>query len=309
MKWRSPLGVLLAISATVNLILAVTVLLRPAPSPVASPAPTSSSYRETPEISVVARTIDGDTVELEDGRRVRYLGVDAPETDANPNLGRAEPYGPEAAAFNRQLVERQVVWLLSDTTDRDDYGRLLRWVFLADGTFVQAELIRQGYAFVNIIPPDERFADLLRDLEARARAERRGIWATLLAVPTAGPAPSPTAAVRLPSPTSQARACSPELVTGAIGPEQAEAVVGQTATIVFQVVRTHNSGKAVFLNSHDPYQGYFYVVIFPERWSEFPEPPETYLLGRCVVITGRVQLYRGTPQIVLRDVSQLEVLW
>lgn len=300
---------LLVLSVATNLILATVVVVRAPSSSPSSPTPILEGPQR-PATAPVARVVDGDTVELQDGRLVRYLGVDAPETEANPNLTQPEPYGPEAAAFNRKLVEGHSVWLIPDTTDQDDYGRLLRWVFLEDGTFVQAELVRHGYAFVNIVPPDSRFADLLRDLEARARAEKRGLWATLqdqIVTPPSRPSPSPSPAASTPSATPTT--CSPTLVAGAIGPEETAAAVGQTATVVFQVVDTHNSGQAVFLNSHEPYQGHFYVVIFPERWSDFPEPPETYLLGRCIAITGRVQLYRGTPQIVLRDIAQLQVLW
>lgn len=291
-----------------------------APTPVIS----AEQYR-TP--ASVARVIDGDTIELESGDRVRYLGVDTPESEANQNLSSAEFYGPEATVFNRELVEGQTVLLQRDVTERDDYGRLLRWVFLEDGRLVQAELVRQGYAFVNIIPPDDTFAELLRDLERTARAERRGVWAEFKPIAggsgdevpslddvSATPAAGAARLIATFTPASDASdeaaptVCEPALVPGAVGPDQAEQALDQRATVVFEVVRTYNSGSAVFLNSHDPYEGYFYVVIFPERWQDFPEPPESYFDGRCIAISGRVQAYRGTPQIVLRSSSQVEIL-
>ncbi|MDQ7029693.1 MAG: thermonuclease family protein [Ardenticatenia bacterium] len=315
MRSRPPtITVILTISIVLNVVLATGIINRtssalPPPTITERPALSSSPSPDFPPTARVARVVDGDTVELESGERVRYLGVDAPETTGNPNVTQAEPLAQEATRFNRALVEGQRVWLLPDTTDRDRYGRLLRWVFLPDGTFVQAELVRQGYAFVNIIAPDDRFAELLRDLEARAKAERRGVWARSAApLPTATPLALPPPATPE-QPRGGREACRPDLVEGAIGPEATHNAVGQTATVVFFVVRTYNSGRAVFLNSNDPYQGYFYVVIFPERWNDFPEPPETYLVNRCVAITGRIQLYRGTPQIILRDVAQLRVLW
>ncbi len=309
---QSTITVILALSIALNLALAAGLINR---TPSTSPPPATQTSTKPlpaaggPPTARVIRAVDGDTVEIEGGERVRYLGVDTPETTGNPNVSQAEPLAQEATLFNRTLVEGQVVWLLPDTTDRDRYGRLLRWVFLPDGTFVQAELVRRGYAFVNIVPPDDRFADLLRDLETLAKAQGRGVWAGQAGtgvLPTATPRALPPPATR---PPQGREACRPDLVEGAIGPEATYDAVGETATVVFFVVRTYNSGRAVFLNSNDPYQGYFYVVIFPERWNDFPEPPETYLLGRCVAITGRVQLYRGTPQIVLRDVAQLRVLW
>nr|WP_290668414.1 thermonuclease family protein [Ardenticatena sp.] len=301
--------------AMTNIALLVFVLQsRAEPATLTSaPTPTPFALPNNREAVRVVRVIDGDTIEIENGERVRYLGIDTPESDVNPNLSSPEFYGPEATEFNRQLVEGKIVYLEPDQTDRDHFGRLLRWIFLEDGTLVEAEMVRLGYAFVNIIPPDDRYADLLRDLEFVAREQRRGVWSefkpiaggsgTVAPTPTTAPAATPAPA----TPTSTG-ACDPSLVPGAIGPEEAYDVVDQTATIVFRVVSTYNSGKAVFLNSHDPYQGYFYVVIFPDRWQDFPEPPETYLLDRCIAIQGRVQLYKGTPQIVLRDTIQLAIL-
>ena len=298
--------------AVTNIALAVLVLQnRAEPSAAVAPTPTAPALPNNRQPARVVRVIDGDTIEIENGEHVRYLGIDTPESDVNPNLSSAEFYGPEATEFNRQLVEGTIVYLEPDQTDRDHFGRLLRWIFLEDGTLVEAEMVRLGYAFVNIVPPDDRYADLLRDLEFVAREKRRGVWSEFK--PIAGgsgavaPTPATEEAAAAPAPAN-AEACDPSLVPGAIGPEEARNVIDQTATIVFRVVSTHNSGKAVFLNSHDPYQGHFYVVIFPDRWQDFPEPPETYLLNRCIAIQGRVQLYKGTPQIVLRDVVQLALL-
>jgi micrococcal nuclease len=78
--------------------------------------------------------------------------------------------------------------------------------------------------------------------------------------------------------------------------------------VEFEVVRTHNSGRAVFLNSHDPYQGYFEVVIFPDRWGGFPEPPEEYFDGKCVAVRGKIQLYQGTPEIVLGTAEDIQIV-
>lgn len=95
---------------------------------------------------------------------------------------------------------------------------------------------------------------------------------------------------------------------GTLGPEEAVNHVGEYRSIQFRVVRTYNSGKAVFLNSHDPWQGYFEVVIFPEHWGEFPQPPEDLFLNRCVVIYGKLQLYKGTPEIVLQSADHIRIV-
>ena len=109
----------------------------------------------------VARVVDGDTVLLADGERVRYLGIDAPELNNGPGKSRIPEAGSrEATQANARLVEGLPVRLLRDQTERDRYGRLLRYVFCG-GVFVNARLILDGHARLYILPPDTRFADLL----------------------------------------------------------------------------------------------------------------------------------------------------
>ena len=123
----------------------------------------------TPDIeqALVVRVIDGDTIELQDGSRVRYLGIDTPE------LG--ESYADEATTKNRQLVEGKVVELQSGKRDQDEYGRLLRYVYV-DGVFVNAELVAQGYATAYIFDSNERFSQVLVQLEQYAKVKERGLW-------------------------------------------------------------------------------------------------------------------------------------
>jgi micrococcal nuclease len=119
----------------------------------------------------VINVIDGDTVDvLLDGReyRLRYIGVDTPERD--------EPYYSEATRFNRDLVDNQTVILVKDVSDVDQYGRLLRYVYLEDGTFVNAELISGGYARIVTFPPDVAEVENLRVLQNDARNAGRGLW-------------------------------------------------------------------------------------------------------------------------------------
>ena len=123
----------------------------------------------TPDIeqALVARVIDGDTIELADGSRVRYLGIDTPEV--------GEYYADEATARNRELVEGKMVELQSGRRDQDEYGRLLRYVYV-DGVFVNAELVAQGYAKAYIFDPDERYSQILVQLEQYAKLKGRGLW-------------------------------------------------------------------------------------------------------------------------------------
>jgi len=134
-----------------------------------SPAANDSSGFGT---ATVTRVIDGDTVELESGERVRYLGLDTPEMRPTPECGAVE-----ATEFNRQLVEGRSVELLPGPEDRDQFGRLLRYVF-SDGTFINAELIRAGMGHPQSFLPEERFRQLLTQMANDARLAGRGLWST-----------------------------------------------------------------------------------------------------------------------------------
>lgn len=123
---------------------------------------------------VVARAVDGDTIELENGDKVRYIGVNAPES-VKPN-SPVECFGKEASSFNKQLVEGKTIRLEKDVSDRDKYGRLLRFVYLEDGTFVNDELVRQGYAYASTFPPDVSKADQFKQAQQEARENKRGLW-------------------------------------------------------------------------------------------------------------------------------------
>jgi micrococcal nuclease len=127
---------------------------------------------------VVVRVVDGDTIHVRvDGRRekVRYIGVDTPESK-RPGTP-VECFARAAAAFNARLVAGRRVLLRTDVEARDRYGRLLAYVYRRDGgLFVNAELVRRGFATVLTIPPNVAHAAELLRLERSARAARRGLW-------------------------------------------------------------------------------------------------------------------------------------
>lgn len=121
----------------------------------------------------VSRVVDGDTIELQDGRKVRYIGVDTPETK-HPSK-KQECFGQEASEFNKQLVEGKVVQLEKDVSETDRYGRLLRYVWL-DGEIVNQKLVEEGYAFARSYPPDVAKQELFQKAEQEAREHDLGLW-------------------------------------------------------------------------------------------------------------------------------------
>jgi len=124
------------------------------------------------EVATVARVIDGDTIELTSGERVRYLMIDTPESTTT-----TECYGPEAKQLNHDLVEGKDVTLRFDVERMDQFGRLLAYVTV-DGVEVNTRIVEGGYACVLHIPPngDDRAAEF-DELELRARTLGRGLWA------------------------------------------------------------------------------------------------------------------------------------
>lgn len=121
----------------------------------------------------VTRVVDGDTFELEGGERVRLIGVNAPES-VKPN-SPVECFGKEASAFLKALLTDREVRLERDVSERDRYGRLLRYAYLGE-LFVNEYIVREGYATAASFPPDVARQDTLRAAELQARAEQKGLW-------------------------------------------------------------------------------------------------------------------------------------
>ncbi|OGW75824.1 MAG: hypothetical protein A2Z72_04125 [Omnitrophica bacterium RBG_13_46_9] len=136
---------------------------------------------------LVTRVVDGDTVELENREKVRLIGIDTPESDYNPKLerdakrthrdyGAIIAMGKIAAGFTKNLAEGKKVRLEFDIEKRDQYGRLLAYVYLSDGRMLNAEIIKKGYAQVYTFPPNVRHAELFLRLQKEARENKRGFW-------------------------------------------------------------------------------------------------------------------------------------
>jgi micrococcal nuclease len=122
---------------------------------------------EPSDTAMVTKVIDGDTIVIEGGYHVRYIGIDAPESD--------EFYYLEAKQINEGLVEGKKVRLERDISDKDSYGRLLRYVYI-DDDFVNAEIVRQGCAWAIAYPPDVKYQVYLEAMEKEARQSKRGVW-------------------------------------------------------------------------------------------------------------------------------------
>ena len=125
------------------------------------------------EIVKVARVIDGDTIEIEGGERVRYIGIDTPETIDPRKI--VQCFGVEASKKNKEFMEGKTVRLEKDITDRDKYKRLLRYVWLGD-TLVNLALVQDGFARSYSYPPDIKYQDKFVAAERQARKVKLGLW-------------------------------------------------------------------------------------------------------------------------------------
>jgi len=155
--------------AALMLVLALVVPLAAQARDIPAPTPPAGG-----EFAVVLDVTDGDTIRVDRGdrgnERVRYIGIDTPET-VKPD-SPVEPWGPEASAANKELVADQVVLLERDVSDTDQYDRLLRYVWVegSDGwLLVNAELVAQGLAEVRSYEPDTKHDRYLRQVEDEAR--------------------------------------------------------------------------------------------------------------------------------------------
>lgn len=132
------------------------------------PAPRAADAAEPAE-TTITRVIDGDTVELADGRKVRYIGIDAPE------MSKHDCFASEAKLVNERLVLNRAVRLERDITDTDRFGRLLRYVYVGNN-LVNLQLVADGFAQLLTYPPDVRYNEKLRAAMAEARQAKRGLW-------------------------------------------------------------------------------------------------------------------------------------
>src|SRR3972149_7462309 len=132
------------------------------------------------EQAIVAKVIDGDTIVLENGKTLRYIGIDTPEVSQG-----TECFADESTEKNKELVLGKEVRLEKDVSETDRYGRLLRYVYVdppsqdttvRQGIFVNENLVYEGYATAATYPPDVAYSDLFRQAEKDAREKNRGLW-------------------------------------------------------------------------------------------------------------------------------------
>lgn len=192
MKRQLPLILAALLACLLGFVLGRSNLFNPLPGPTPTPPPIAeatatrpplasptqpilasptTATQATPDSSlpVVARIVDGDTVQLSSGETVRLVGINTPE--------RNQPFYDDAKSFADQLLREQPVRVETDVEPRDRFGRTLGYLFLPDGTFANLEIVRNGFAQAWNIEPNSRYRVQFEQAEAEARTAERGIWA------------------------------------------------------------------------------------------------------------------------------------
>lgn len=139
----------------------------------------AASLQQQSETYSVTKIVDGDTFWVDNGTekglKIRFIGIDAPESRRmfKREIGY---YGKEAKEYLTKILSNKKVRLVSDVDSLDQYDRTLAYVYLEDGTFVNAELIKNGYAVLMTVPPNVSFADYFAKLQREARDNNKGLW-------------------------------------------------------------------------------------------------------------------------------------
>jgi micrococcal nuclease len=221
--------------------------------------------------------IDGDTFRLANGDTVRLIGIDAPEL--------SQPGGEVSREYLAHLIMGNPITLERGHEDRDNYHRLLRFVYIGN-LCINEEMIRQGYAEARYLS-ENPIRDYYIQLEIQAEAARAGLWSDNVFQP---------------------RLCLDwDTDLPVIDWINADDYYNQYVIIEGIIINTYNSGRVCFFNFHPDYQ-YCTAVIFACDIPGFPGPPDIYYMGRKVQIIGIIKEYKGSPEIIVKTPDQIKIL-
>jgi micrococcal nuclease len=221
--------------------------------------------------------IDGDTFRLANGDTVRLIGIDAPEL--------SQPGGVLSREYLAHLLLGKPITLERGYEDRDNYNRLLRFVYIND-LCINEEMIKQGYAEARYLP-ESPIREYYLQLEIQAEVTRAGLWSDNVF-----------------QPRSEVDWDTDIPVIDWVNTDN---YYNQYVIVEGTIVDTYNSGILCFLNFHPDYQ-YCTAVIFACDFSGFPGPPDTYYLGKKVQIIGIIKEYNGSPEIIVKTPDQIRIL-
>ncbi|MCD6094725.1 thermonuclease family protein [bacterium] len=239
---------------------------------------------------LVTKVIDGDTFLIEGGYSVRILGIDADE--------RGYPCYEAAKRRLEELVLNKEVRLEKGEEDLDQYCRYLRYVFVDDKN-VSLELVKEGLVIARFSPEDLKYKEAIEKAEKEAKKNEIGCkW-------------SPFAKTSEDKNEPQWKKLTPQkLRLEVVGACLAGKYLGKKVIIEGKIADTyrHLKSNTIFLNFEKPYPNQCFTgVIFSSDLYKFVQNPEDYYLNKTVRIVGEIKEYKGKPEIILKDPSQIEV--
>lgn len=228
----------------------------------------------------VRQIIDGDTIILANGKHLRYLGMDTPEThlkEGDKWIFAPQPFGNEAAEFNRQLVEGKTIRVEFDTQKYDKYNRLLGYCFLPDGRMVNIKMLEEGLATLFIKAPNVKYTDLMISAQNRARENKKNLWGDY------------------------------EIISAA----EAKGHINQIRTIRGKVEKTYDSGAIILLSLGKNYNTAFTIGIFDDARQFFYIKninPAVFYTGKTIEISGRIRQFKGRPEMIVSIPEEITIL-
>ncbi|MFH1782234.1 MAG: thermonuclease family protein [Candidatus Omnitrophota bacterium] len=238
----------------------------------------SGVFRTDDKEVYVTHVIDGDTVVLSDGSKIRYIGINTPETRKRIGdtwLYDPKPYSEEAKLFNESLVGGKKVNLEFDVEKKDKYGRTLAYLYV-DGKMVNIEMIKNGFSIAYPYPPNDRYINDLLEAEGSARDNKLGIWGDILK----------------------------EVIT----PSEAKDHIGLIKTVEAGIVDTYLSEDVLILKCTDG----FNIVIFKDNFKYFPagvcRMPDNYFKDRLIRVYGLIKEYKGGLEIIMYHPNQMKFI-
>lgn len=233
--------------------------------------------KSSAEEAFIVKIIDGDTMETASGDTLRLLGIDTPEIYWES--GEAEYFAWEAKNYSSEKLLKKNVELEFDQEKKDQYGRMLVYLFY-EGENFNKKLLEKGYASLMIIAPNNKYKKEFRETAEEARKENRGIWNKIK-----------TMSADLPE----------------INYKEAENHYGYQVIVKGKIVDTAQLDNITFLNFSYNYRETLSIVIFSNSLSKFAYQPAEYLKGKKVKILGKIEMYDGAPQIIVEDPENIYV--
>jgi len=187
-------------------------------------------------------------------------------------------YAEEAFLFSKEILLGEKAYLKYDQKEKDHYDRQLAYVFLEDGTFFNAKLLKKGYAFKYTVLPNINYIDLYSELIQKARSQRKGLWNKIIDYKEELPV---------------------------ISFSEADQYLKERVIVKGKIVSSHETENVVFLNFDDDFWQTLSIVIFSFNLNRFDYNPVDYLLEKEIKVIGKITLYEGRPQIIVEAPYQI----